>query len=215
MSKRISDDAVIKRTGKDLKHWFKVIDKFNCKKNGHKATAKYLNEKHDVDGWYSQMLTVEYERENGLRDIHEKTTGYAVSASRTINAPVEDVYDAWAKPSKLNKWFTTGAKQTFREGGKYSNNDKDKGEFRKIVKNKRIRFTWENEKHCPGTIVQVSFDKKGKDKTTITVQHEKLPDRKGRDDMKTGWSWAMDSLKSWLEKGKAIPYEEWEKARQK
>ena len=34
----------------------------------HKEIAEYLNEKRGVPGWWSQMVTVTYEQERGLRE---------------------------------------------------------------------------------------------------------------------------------------------------
>src|SRR3990172_6974372 len=103
--RKIGDVAVKKRTGHGYDHWFKMIDKFDRRKNGHKATAKHLNEKHGVDEWYAQMITVEYERKKGIRATGPRITGsYEVSISRTVNVPIEKAFEAWAKPSALNKW---------------------------------------------------------------------------------------------------------------
>ncbi|MEP0814097.1 MAG: SRPBCC domain-containing protein [bacterium] len=212
-ARSISDDAVRKATGKSWEHWFKVLDKFDVQANGHRNAAYHLYEKHNVPAWWSQMVTVEYERARGLRQVNERPDGFQISVSKTIAAPAFEAFDAWAKAAKLNKWFTTGAKQKFEEGGAYSNGDNDKGVFRRIVMDKLIRFTWENEKHSPGTVVEVQFEAKPGGKSVVRVIHSKLSDKKCADDMKTGWKWALDSLASYLETGKGIRYEKWDESR--
>jgi len=65
--RKMSDEAVKAKTGKDWKGWLAVLDKFDVKKKGHTLAAKYLREKHGLDEWWSQAVTIRYEWERGLR----------------------------------------------------------------------------------------------------------------------------------------------------
>ena len=47
--------------------WFKILDNFRVKENGHTQTAKYLRDKHRLRDWWSQAVTIRYEWERGLR----------------------------------------------------------------------------------------------------------------------------------------------------
>jgi hypothetical protein len=67
-AKRMSDDAVKERTGKVWAEWFKILDKVDAKKWLHQEIAAYLYEKHKVSEWWSQMVSVGYEHERGLRE---------------------------------------------------------------------------------------------------------------------------------------------------
>jgi uncharacterized protein YndB with AHSA1/START domain len=131
---------------------------------------------------------------------------------QTIHVPSEKVYDAWQNAGDLSKWFTTNAVQDFTIGGKYSNDDGDSGTFLEITPNKLIRFTWENKNHCPGTEVTVSFIEPEPGTTEITIAHTKLENDEHVSGMNKGWSWAVYSLKSYLETGKSVSYEAWEKS---
>jgi uncharacterized protein YndB with AHSA1/START domain len=209
----ISDESVRAKTGKTWGEWFQVLDEFGGKEKGHKAMAKHLSEAHGVGAWWAQSVTVQYERERGMREVNERPAGFGLSVSRTVAVPVEKAWDAWAEAAQLERWFTTGAKQDFREGGRYENADRDAGEFRRIVPHKRIRFTWEQPKHQPGSVVEVRFEAKNPEKTGIVLSHEKLSSKEEVEDLREGWTWAMDSLKSYLETGEPIRWEDW-KARQ-
>ncbi|MBI4296593.1 MAG: hypothetical protein HY667_05710 [Chloroflexi bacterium] len=66
-TRKFSDETVRRRTGKDWAEWFLVLDDFGRKQKGHKAAAKYLEERYGLDGWWAQMVTVRYEWERGLR----------------------------------------------------------------------------------------------------------------------------------------------------
>jgi uncharacterized protein YndB with AHSA1/START domain len=205
------DETILAKTGKSREEWYALLDALDCRAKGHKATAKFLEEDHGVGPWYAQSITVDYERARGIREVGQRSGGkFAVNVTRTISVPVEDAWRAWADASEVSKWFTTNAEQDFREGGAYDNGDGDKGIYKKIVPMERLQFTWENEKHCPGSLVIVQFMAKGP-KTTVAITHEKLPDKAGSEDMKKGWTWALTSLKSYLETGEAVRYEDWEK----
>lgn len=130
---------------------------------------------------------------------------------KEIRAPQNVCYDAFTLPENLSKWFTTNAKADLRVGGRYSNDDNDEGEFLEVKPNELLRFTWDNKAHCPGTEVKVEFKALDKNKTNITLNHSGLVDEIHLSDMKSGWSWALESVKQYLETGKILTYDEWEK----
>jgi hypothetical protein len=67
----ISSAAVKKATGKDWKQWFTLLDKAGARKMPHKDIACLVYEKHQVSGWWAQMVTVGYEQARGLRQKHQ------------------------------------------------------------------------------------------------------------------------------------------------
>src|SRR5438093_10444365 len=93
---RMSDAAVKARTGNDWRQWFTIPDKAGAMKKNHKDIAEYLHERRGVPGWWSQMVAVTYEQERGLREKHERTDGYSVSASMTFEVPIRVLYKHWS-----------------------------------------------------------------------------------------------------------------------
>src|SRR5262249_27595014 len=102
----------------------------------------------------------------------------AVEVSKVINAPVEKVFRAWTEPGELEKWFgggmITGLKvqQDASVGGQYRLDSVGcdgkagfvSGEYREIVPNKKLVFTWNNNKEefpARDTLVTVEFNAKG------------------------------------------------------
>jgi uncharacterized protein YndB with AHSA1/START domain len=215
----MSVEALQSATGKPLATWLEVLDKFDVRANGHAAAAKFLEEKHRLSPWWCQQVTVTYEQERGLRLPGQRADGtFTINVSKTMDCTVEAAFQAWSTESGWNAWFTTGAKLDFQKGGKYENNDKDVGAFTRIIEpgpkrsmdeRARIEFTWENAEHCPGSKVTVQFMEKSATKCSVLIAHDKLPNAKGRDGMKEGWTWALASLKSYLETGKPIKSEDW------
>src|SRR5262249_32186840 len=69
----MADAAVKAKTGKDWAGWFGLLDRAGAKKLEHKQIAQVLRKDHGVPSWWSQMVTVEYERSRGMRERHETT----------------------------------------------------------------------------------------------------------------------------------------------
>jgi peroxiredoxin Q/BCP len=136
------------------------------------------------------------------------------SVQRTVGAPLGKAYEAFTGLPHVRKWFEKTAKGPVRTGGTYSNAGGDRGQYLLVEKPRRVRFTWDNPKHCPGTLVDVEFTSKGKN-TTVRLTHSRLRSKRDRQQMKEGWSWAMDSYRSFVDSGAGIPHEEWVAARKK
>ena len=61
--KDIKEEVIVKRTKRNFKDWQKILDKFNVKKNGHKAASDYLIKTYKVNAWWSHVLIIRYEYE--------------------------------------------------------------------------------------------------------------------------------------------------------
>lgn len=205
----MSDESVMRSTGKKWAAWFALLDGGGAAGMSHKEIAADLHKRHGLSPWWSQMVTVEYERARGRREVHQKPSGFEVNVSRTIAVPRETAWQAFAETKHLSKWFTSKAKQSFRVGGRYSNGDGDGGVFLAIIAPRRLRFTWEQAKHAPGSVVEVTIAEKNDGRCVVQLTHSRLASKVEVADLKQGWSWAMDSLKAYLETGTPVTFEDW------
>ena|GEM_PF-1449937 len=155
-SSRISDEAVRKKTGRDWKGSFALLDKAGAKKMAHKEIAQHLGSI-GVPGWWAQMVTVEYERARGLREKYQQAGGYSAGASRTFAVPVDVLYKNWDDEKLRGGWL------------------KEKLVVRRAKAGKSIRITWPDQ-----TSVEAYFVGKGEQKSQVTVQHGKLACRQKR-----------------------------------
>ena len=103
-----SDAAVKAKTGRDWATWFELLDRSGAHKLKHKQITELLTGKHAVPNWWSQMVTVEYERARGLRARHEKADGFSVSVSKTVATTLGNLYETTADATKRKKWFPKG-----------------------------------------------------------------------------------------------------------
>jgi hypothetical protein len=165
------------RTGKGWDEWFELLDKAGAAKMPHKEAAAWLRDNHIDSGWWSQMVTVAYEQSRGLRQKHEKPSGFEIGRSKTVPVPVSVLYKAWSDARARKRWLgETGLR------------------VRTAAANKSMRLTWSDGE----TIVAVNFYGKGRGKSQVTVQHGKLKDKTAAERMKLFWGEALGRLHTHL-----------------
>lgn len=168
----MSDAAVAAKTGKTWPQWFAVLDKAGAEAMPHRDIARMLHERHGVPGWWSQMVTVEYERARGKRAVYQTTEGYAASVSRTLAASASALYRAWVDEDTRKRWLGP-ARLTITTATP-----------RKSV---HIRCG-------DGTRVDVGFYPRGRGKCQVAVGHRKLTKATDVAKMKKYWSAALERL---------------------
>jgi uncharacterized protein YndB with AHSA1/START domain len=167
----MSDASVNKRTGRTWAQWVRALDAAGASKKTHREITEYVSSLGTPD-WWSQMVTVGYERIRGLRDRGQRRGGgYEATKSRTFAVPVERLFDAFANARIRRRWLAP------------------KVTVRHATPLKYIRMTWDD-----GTPVQVGFLSKGTAKSAVAIAHQKLPDRSAADAMKRIWSEHFDRL---------------------
>ena len=179
MAKKISNEAVKKSTGKTLKEWFSILNKAGAKKMEHKQVAKLLHQKYGLSGWWSQMVTVQYEQEIKGRKKHEKPEGFQVSKSTTLTASVTKIFNMINSPIKRIIWLKDPAITII-----------------KSTKDKSIRGKWIDKK----TNIEFQFYPKDNNKTQLVVQQSRIKSEKEAETMKTYWGKQLNNLKKYLEK---------------
>jgi uncharacterized protein YndB with AHSA1/START domain len=173
----MSDAAVAARTGKNWAEWVRTLNKTGAARMTHQEIAQYLHKRLGVPSWWSQMVTVGYERLTHRRKRHEKAQGYDVGASRTLPVPVAHLFAAWNDPQKRRRWL--------RE---------DEMEIRTARHDKSLRVRWGdgNER------VEILFYPKGRGKSSVSVDHRRLPNAKEAAKTKSYWVKQLDALEKYL-----------------
>jgi uncharacterized protein YndB with AHSA1/START domain len=167
----MSDEAIKKNTGRDWREWVAVLDGVHAAEMPHREIAQYVHSL-GTPGWWSQSVTVGYERIRGLRAIGQRRGGsYEASKSRTFAAPVAKVYKAFATARTRKRWLPEDV------------------EVRSSAANKRMRIAM-----ADGTDIEIYFVEKGESKSAVAIAHRKLADRAAVDKMKKWWAERFDAL---------------------
>lgn len=167
----MSDAAVKKQTGRDWAAWVRLLDSSGAAAKPHREIVDQVVSL-DVPPWWSQMITVGYERIRGLRVIGQRREGsYEISKSKTFAVPVERLFEAFTNARLRSRWLP------------------EKLTVRKATPHKSVRITWHD-----ATSVEVGFMSKGADRSAVAVQHTKLPDKATADHLKTWWGEKLAAL---------------------
>jgi nucleotidyltransferase/DNA polymerase involved in DNA repair len=169
-----TSDATLKaKTGCTWDRWVWALDRVEAHDWEHREIAEYVHEKYKVPGWWSQTVTVGYERIKGLRAIGQRRGGgFEASKSRTFAVPLARLYRAFHDKRTRARWLP-GVDLTIRVA----------------TRDKSMRITW------PGkTSVELYFSSRGLKKSQVAVQHVKLPDKEAATRMKQYWEERLDTL---------------------
>jgi len=185
------DEAVKARTGKNWAGWFGTLDKAGAAKLDHRGIATLLSGKYGVPGWWSQMVTVEYERARGRRVVHQTATGFSVSISKTIAAGIPELFAAVADANVRRKWFPRGAFEPSSQSV-----------------NKYVRGAWKKRARVEIGFMRKSAGKakadasvnKLADKAQIGVGVNKLASKADVEHERAAWKAALVRLQSMLER---------------
>ena len=168
----MSNDVIKEKTGCTWEKWVKSLDYHGAEKMTHREIADLVSGAYKVPSWWTQTVTVGYERIKGLRARGQRRDGsFEATKSRTFNVPVQELFDAWNNARTRKRWLDVDIK------------------IRTATSPKSMRITWPD-----GNIVAVGFYPKGEGKSSVAVQHAKLPDRATADSMKAFWSTRLDAL---------------------
>jgi len=92
----LDDAAVIKATGRSVRDWIATLDERGARTLPHKEIARLLRDDLGVPSWWSQMVTVEYERAIGRRETGQSAGGeFRTTVSRTLPGTMEEALDRW------------------------------------------------------------------------------------------------------------------------
>ena len=168
----MSDAAVKAKTGRNWSEWFKLLDAAGGRGLEHRAIAQLLAREHGVKSWWSQMVTVEYERARGLRAPHQTASGYSVAVSKTLATSLPDLYGETATAARRRRWFPKGTfVETSQTTGKY------------------LRGSWNATAR-----VEMGFYSKGANKAQIAIQIGKLAGPERVEMERAAWKAALERL---------------------
>jgi uncharacterized protein YndB with AHSA1/START domain len=171
-------ETVRKATGRTQQQWYTVLDRWGAAGRPYREISDYLMQRHGLGRWWAQKLIVEYEQDRGVRAPGVRRNGtFEVGASKTVTAPVDDVFEAFVNARQRNRWLTDG-----------------KMKLRTSEPGRTARFDWEDG----SSRVVVTFDDKGS-KATVAVQHQSLTGAKNAQKTKELWRERLNELKAYVE----------------
>jgi hypothetical protein len=174
-----TEEALVKATGQGWQPWCDLLDAWGAADQGHTEIARWLSIDQGVDGWWAQSITVGYERARGRRAPGERPDGFNVGVSKTVGVPVEVLYDAFVDARIRRAWLPDAPLRQ-----------------RTATRPRHARYDW-----ADGMRVVVYVAPKGESSSTITIQHERIPDAETLEALRASWRAGLADLKRRLESG--------------
>ncbi len=133
------------------------------------------------------------------RTVVERQSDREMMVTRTFNAPVHMVFEAWSKAELFQRWWVPASAgltllscdMDVRTGGSYRLVFRHPmaeepmaffGSYTEVIPDKRI--VWTNEESDQGAVTTVNFEQNG-DQTRVTL-HERYPSKAALDDALAG-----------------------------
>lgn len=168
-----SDEAVKRSTGSDWASWVAVLDALGAVGWPHPRIAAHLRSEHGLSAWWSQTVTVAYERIRGLRDIGQRPGGeYRISKSKTVPVPLSTLYRAVREARRRAEW-AAGLELAIR----------------KATPEKAIRAVT-----AAGQPVRIQFLARGETKSTVTFEHGGLASKEEAQRVRSEWAERVAAL---------------------
>jgi hypothetical protein len=173
----MSDATIKAKTGCTWERWVWALDRAGAHEWSHREIAAHVREKYHVPNWWTQTVTVGYERIKGLRAIGQRRGGeYEANKSKVFAVPLGRLYRVFRDARSRRRWLGA-VKLTVRTA----------------IPNKSMRVTWPD-----GTSVELYFLARGAAKSQVAVQHRKLADKPSVERMKEYWAERLGALQTMI-----------------
>jgi hypothetical protein len=162
-----SDAAIRRATCKGWATWVRLLDRWGAADRTHTEIARYVSTELGVDGWWSQAVTVGYERARGRRAANQRADGsFCAYVSKTVPVDVRTLSSAMTDARRRNRWLGPGVLRVrTSQPGRSARFDLDGGPVRMTA--------W--------------FEDKGPARSTVSLQIEPLPDRESLERARVVW----------------------------
>jgi hypothetical protein len=174
----MSDEILPARTGRSWDEWYGILQVAGATDWPHPEIARWLVTEHGVNGWWAQELTVRFEHAIGRRQPGQRSDGFSATATKTVAVPVERLFDAFVDDATRASWLPA-----------------DGIRLRTATPYRSARFDWAGGAQR----LAIGFESKGEAKSTVSIEHMKLPDGAAVEREKPLWRERLAELKRLLE----------------
>lgn len=168
-----SEAAIRRATGKGWDDWFRILDAWDGTSRSHREITEYVSEEFGVPGWWTQSVAVGFERARGMRATYQTASGFQVSVSKTFPVGVRELSRMFEEARRRSRWLEAGTLtlRTSRPGT-----------------SARYDFRDGNGR------LMAYFESKGRGKSTVHIQHERLDSAEAVGEMRAFWKERLGKL---------------------
>lgn len=168
---------------------------------------------HNLNGHYEGWTWALLDLDKALNaEARKSRDELSVAVSREFNAPIDKVFELWTKPELLNKWFNSkdGTRSytysDLKENGCFGLDYHDVegketgipraifrviGEYKEIIPNKKLVFSWIDESFNYESLVTVCFESLGNN-TKVDLVHSNVYESDWIKRFTEGWNECLE-----------------------
>lgn len=131
-----------------------------------------------------------------------------LSVSKTINAPIEKVFDAWLDPKMLAQFILPmpgmpqpDVENEAKQGGHFTivmhvgeNDIPHTGQYLDVTRPSKLVFSWVSPFSTDDSIVTINLSPADNDKTNVELTHVRFIDEEARSNHEGGWTNILEML---------------------
>lgn len=171
------DDAIKEKTGCTWERWVYALDRHGAAAMPHREIAALVKEKYKVNSWWSQTVTVGYERIKGRRVPGQKSDGsFAFTKTRTFDIAARKLFAMLADAGFRRQWLE-GRITTVRSAKPPTSIRLAGAEFDNVT---------------------LELTAKGDGRSALVVTHAKVPGKEAVERLKHFWAQRLDTLRDEL-----------------
>ena len=188
MGETKNNAAIINATGRSKEEWFEIVESKNPAEMTHKEIAAWLQNEYQLSFWWSQEITVLYEKHAGRRKTGQtQDSGFQIGVSKTFNIPAVKLWELIT--SRAGFELISGDKLPVSNITETIQKSPAQIEYQitTLRKDSHIRMKWRVPEWKSHSILQVRVTGKGVSKAVLTFHQEKLDNEAVRSSMKQYW----------------------------
>ena len=125
---------------------------------------------------------------------HTRDAGWQIGVSKTVDRPVEEVWDFLTSPDGVAIWLGEGVTVLPERGEGYRTAAGVRGETRSLRELERVRLTWRPPGWTHDTTLQLTVRATGPGRTSLRVHQERLADAAEREQQRRHWQGVVARL---------------------
>jgi hypothetical protein len=165
-------------TNRTWTEWIRVLDEWGAAGRTHTDIARWLAEQHGVPPWWTQDITVRYEKHIGRRVLGQRGQSFSATATRTMSAAPEVARAAWTDAEQRARWLP---------------------DVQLKMRPNRVDVARRFDVNDDDGRLVVSFDARPNGRTMVAIEHQKLRDADAAKRWTTFWRSRLTELKAALE----------------
>ena len=125
---------------------------------------------------------------------HTLGAGWQIGVSKTVDRPVQEVWDFITSPAGVAIWLGEGVTLVTEPGVGYETAGGIRGETRSFHELDRIRLTWRPRDWSHDTTLQLAVRATGHGRAMLRVHQERLADAAEREHQRRHWQGVITAL---------------------